>query len=652
MGSKTRSRFVVVKALAFITLLVVLAAVVSSWRRRSHRRQLLIEELDTDRLLTDTASENGIEDIKQKREEDEDRKSDVQSNQQEKDSPQQPDQDDNSPQQPPHLPPPPTNHDYESHHHSPLRPHAHDFGHHDRHSHSEHHGDQEQHRKHKENHEDKRNAGGQRNAGFYSGDDSEHTEAREDAIIKEFPSTIEWYTRDDMKGGQRPLCRIAKPCMLSNGVMALPSWMQRSEALLHRCGISTHVFYDSLSSLPGVRHKKMIGVDFALTIHPERFQEPTHALSVFLNEHLLKSSFLFETFAGRALLPKDVRMTHCTASTTGSTDCSNVNSPISNRFRAGLFIPRRMKAAARTPAHAFALRLVDMFGRAHDTDGRTTHLNLSTMLVKSHRDQTDMLSATCFRSMLTVDAMFRHLPARALARSRLFSRLNHIDRRPRQHTARGCSITVGMFDLSEGPRGIVSVADFRRSIEQIAHLALPSATVNVELLRIEPETKLDDHIRALQQIDVLIAGSGDEMTSLAYLRGNALAFEILQFGMNPETYRSLASILGIKHFSLQSRPASDAFKNCMEQQVMNMRKKGRLGDGENPPWWDLLMKTWDAAAVEFALSGKTDFDILSNRSAIANFDSRHCAKTQSLVLNHEEAARAIVLQAKSLCEAV
>eukprot|EP00171_Calliarthron_tuberculosum_P016492 IDg16492t1 len=307
-----------------------------------------------------------------------------------------------------------------------------------------------------------------------------------------------------------------------------------------------------------------------------------------------------------------------------------------------------MKATTRP--QAFALGLLDMFGRAHSARGRAVHLNLSTMLVKSHRDQSEGLSATCFRSVLAADAMFRHLPHRALARSSLLSEKNGVNRHPRTHKSGACKLTIGLFDVGEGPRGIVDVPGLRAAIAQIARLALPSATVRVEVLSVNPEITLADHVRAVQNLDVLVAGSGDELSGLAFLRDRSLVFEILQFGMVPDTYRSLANILGVNYYSLQSRPASDTFKSCLEAQIANLSKKGTLGSGEYPPWWGALKKTWDSAAAEFMLNGKTDFDILANHTAIANFDSRHCAKMQSLAFNNDEAARSIVLQAKSLCD--
>lgn len=479
----------------------------------------------------------------------------------------------------------------------------------------------------------------------------DRNEAQEEILIREFPSVIEWQSRDDMKNGQRPVCRISKPCMLSNGVIAIPSWMQKREALLQKCGLGTHIYYDSTSNLPGVRHMKMLGVDFALTIHPERFQEPTHLLSVYLNEHLLKSAFLFDTLSGKATIPPSIQKQHCIASGTRAEDCSKPLSDV--KFRTAIFVPSKMRTSGKS--HGFALRLIDYLGRAYSADGSITHLNLSTVLVKSHRSQSEGLSATCFRSVLTNNAMFRHLPPRSLYRSSMLSKRNHINRgkRPRANIpgVQGCQLVIGVFDLSEGPKGIVNIPEFKRSLENIGKLAVRGGAVSVELLRIEADTSLDEHVRQIQGIDVFVAGSGDEMSSAAFLREGALIFEILQFGMNPDTYRSLANSLGLQYFSLQSRPASDSFKNCMESQVLNLRRKGVLSEGENPSWWDSLIATWDNAAAEFTLTGKTDFDILANHSSIANFDSRHCAKMQNLVFNYEEAARSIMLQAKSLCDA-
>lgn len=93
-----------------------------------------------------------------------------------------------------------------------------------------------------------------------------------EAADEELPERIEWYTREDLKGGLRPICRISKPCLLSNGGIALPEWMQNYESLIHLCGISAHSFYASSTGPAGVEHMRDLDADFALTIRPERFQ--------------------------------------------------------------------------------------------------------------------------------------------------------------------------------------------------------------------------------------------------------------------------------------------------------------------------------------------------------------------------------------------
>lgn len=463
--------------------------------------------------------------------------------------------------------------------------------------------------------------------------------------IKSFHSAMEWYARDDLKNGGKPLCRISKPCMLSNGMIAVPSWMEKQEAVLARCGLGPHVFYDEGIKPPGVKYLTEIGADFALTIQPKKFQEPTHFLSVFFTEHIMKSSFLFDTFAGQAKYPDGIKVSHCIATESG-TDCSTDGKP-EKQFQPALFIPKRMQLGK---ANAWGMRLVDMFGRAHSHDRHTVHLNLSTMLVPAHKDHHDGLSGTCFRSILTADAMFRHFPPMAMVNSKLFSSINGIHRDDRQRMKDGkCTLNIGIFDLKEGPKGIIGLDDFKSSVEQFAKLALPEANVNVVPIEISPDTPLDDHIKEIQALDVFIAGSGDEMSSLAFLRGSATVYEILQFGLNPDTHQSLAESIGIQYTKLHSKPSTAVFKACMETQMANLRKKGKLEEGVNPPWWDDLMSTWESAVAEYTLSGKTELDLLTNHTAIANFDSRHCAKMQSLVFNHEDAARAIIVDAKGLC---
>lgn len=466
--------------------------------------------------------------------------------------------------------------------------------------------------------------------------------------IKDFPERIEWFARDDLKDGTRPMCRISKPCLLSSGVILVPSWMKKWENLLHRCGLGEHLFYESPSQLPGVAHQKDIEGDFALTIHPTRFQEPTHISSVFLTEHILKSSFLLDTMASRVLIPSGVKVNHCFADH-NETHCSLENTTPPPTFAPAIFVPRRIEERS---SHSWSKKLVEMFGRAHGHDGSVIHLNVSTILVKSHKGMKDNLAATCFRSVLTADAMFRHFPANALASSSFFSRKNGIDRTARKLKQNDkCSVSIGIMDLNEGPRGILGVSDFSSRLQQFAKMAVPSANVAVELIKIEDGDSLEDHIQKIQGLDVYVAGSGDEMSSLAYLSSSSTVVEIKQFGMDPDTHRSLAQSIGVKYRSLRAKPQPDTFKACLEGQITHMRAKGTIADGEFPAWYTPLLQTWDAAVSEFAFNGTSNFDILSNHTGIANFDSRHCAKMQSLSFNHEDAARTIALLLKEMCDA-
>ena len=463
--------------------------------------------------------------------------------------------------------------------------------------------------------------------------------------LADVPERFEWIFRDDLKNGTRPLCRITRPCVLSNGIVALPSWMRKDQKILLRCSLGRYMYYSSTDDLPGVVHKRDINADFALTLHLSKFQEPTHVSSVFLTEHILKSSFLFDVFEGDGKLPQDVQMYHC-AATANSSQCAHQEDSHPVSLRPAIFVPRRIERGNR---NSWSLKYVDMFGKAHSKDGSVVHLNASSILVKSHEHQDQKLSATCFRSILTVDAMFRHLPDRALIDSSLYSQRNGIDRSPKPRVGENCDLSIGILDLGESPRSIVGASDFRDRIEQFAKLALPSASISVELIEISEETSLESHIKQVQGLDVYIAGSGDEMSSLAFLRSSGTVFEIRQFGLHPTAHQSLAKSLGIRYASVQARPQTDSFKACLEGQVSQMRKNGIIEKGEFPPWYGDLLETWDKAAAKFALTGTTSFDILSDKSGIGNYDSRYCARMQTIVFNQEDAARAILQAAKELC---
>lgn len=335
---------------------------------------------------------------------------------------------------------------------------------------------------------------------------------------------------------------------------------------------------------------------------------------------------------------------HCVATEAGK-DCS-VEGSLSPNFKPAIFVPKKIETGEK---HLWSKQLVDMFGKAHGRQHPAMHLNASTILVSNHKNEKQGLGATCFRSILSADAMFRHLPAASLSQSSLFSEKNAIEKRPRTPSESSCSVSIGIADVQGAPNGMANAADFKDRIDQLAKVGIPGATVSVELVEFAPTTALEDHIKVMQKIDIFLAGSGDELSSMAYMRSPFKVFEVRQFGLKPNTHESLADVLGITHVSLQGNPQTEAFKMCLEGELTSIRKKDPIDGRRAPEWYEPLLKAWEAAESEFALSGTSGFDLLSADKTLNNYHARSCAQKQRTDFNLDEAARTVVLASKELC---
>lgn len=462
--------------------------------------------------------------------------------------------------------------------------------------------------------------------------------------FEELPERIEWYSRTDFKDGSRPMCRISKPYILSNGTIVLPDWMEKYERLLHRCGLGNHGFYPTDSGPVGLERTREIAADFALTVHPEKFQEPTHDPSVYLTEHILKSSYLFDVFSGKAQPLEGKGEHHCYTLSNDST-CA-LPRPARTLLAPAIFVPKKIELG---PKSLWSRDHVEMFGAAHGHGKGVIHLNASSILIKEHQGLSENLLGTSFRSIMTMDGMFRHLPAGSLKRSSFYSTKNGIQKSPKNRDAPSdCKITVGIASPTEPLHGIQAVDEIKDKIEVLGKLALAGASIDVKKISYGSVT-LADHITEIQDLDLFLGGSGDEMSSIGYMRQSASALELMPFGIKPKTHESLARALDIKYHTLRGKPEVEAFKACLDGEVFNLRKKGTLKFTESPEWQQPVMQAWEEAVSEFVLSGSSNLDILSAGHPVNNYHARVCAQRQKIDISPDDIARQIIRMAKDTC---
>lgn len=470
-------------------------------------------------------------------------------------------------------------------------------------------------------------------------------EVQEEPIsFEEPPERIELYTRNDFKEGMRPLCRISHPYVLSNGTILFPRWMERYSRILKRCAVGRFGFYSPDETPTYLAQVNNVDADFALTIRFERFQEPTQDESIFLTEHLLKASYLFDMFGGDGQEVDAVKEEHCYTYENDS-NCS-LKRPPRIGLKPAVFVPAKIMQGSR---QLRSYNMVEMFGAAHGHGRGVIPLNASALLVAKHAGRSDNLIGTRFRSVLSTDGMFRHLPLNGLKAGNLFSSKNGIVKDIKAFEKDGkCALTIGIAK-SNDEAGIRNAEELQSKLKLLTKFALPQASVTVELLNIR-SISLEEHIKQMADIDIFLAGSGHDMNSMSFMRNSGTAFELAPFGLRPNTHESLSRVLGLGYERLNGRPQTEVFKQCIESEIFKLRKSGKIKLTEKPDWYDTLMKTWDAAVGEFATKGTTSLDVLSAPLPVRSYYSRVCAQHQAIDVNLDDTARQVILAAKAKCE--
>lgn len=456
---------------------------------------------------------------------------------------------------------------------------------------------------------------------------------------------IEWYTRDDYMEGSRPLCRISKPYVLSNGTILLPNWLSRHEKVLDRCGLGHYGFYSGSMGTEGLSTQNEIDADLVLTIHPDRFQEPTHVPSVYLTEHILKSSYLFEVFGGNARSVDGISEHYCY--TTASESKCDESRPPPDALKPAIFVPNRIEQA---PEGCWCRKYVELLGDAHGNGNGVQHLNTSSLLLKSHKGQNENLIGTRFRSIMMTPGMFRHLPDNGLKMSRFFSMKTGIHKEFASKTSEKCSITIGIATGKDGsPHGIEGGPDLKDKIEELGKYALPEVSLEVMSVDVGPDVSFEDHVKQMQILDMYIAGSGDDMSSIGFLHSKASSFELMPFASKPVVHKNLARILGLQYMSFSSKPQDGDFKRCIDGEIFNLRKRGQIPLSEKPHWYAPLMQAWNNAVKDYALSGSSEFDIIGTEKPVNNYHSRACALKQRIEVETDEIARKLIQAVKEKC---
>lgn len=471
-------------------------------------------------------------------------------------------------------------------------------------------------------------------------------------VLGELPEQIESFARNDMLSGARPVCRISNACILANGMVSLPMWMSKEDRLLRRCGVGPHTYHAGEKGPKGSTIKT-VDADLAQLVRLMRFKEPSPTMVDFFSDSVLHAAFLFDTISGTP--PTKGAQSHCIA-TTNSTECDQQikdNGSAARAATAGvkpaIFVPRKLfEQGATWEAHA-----MDMLSAKYGKESLAKIL-VGDVTDPMEKGKTSNVSATCFRSLITSDAKFKELPRDAFEATSTFFTRNNVERAPRPTpTAEGsdnshCTVSVGILK-KDGARALKKIDELKQRVSQIAEAALPTATVNVEVLESNKNTPFGDQVSNAKKMDVIVGGTSNSLSNMAFMKSGSSVFEIFPFAWQPPNYEDLARVMGHRYHPVLASPQTTEFKTCIEHELFQLRKQNRLQGDENPPWVKQVEDKWEAASGEFVLSGKSPLLLNSDTSGVSNFHTRSCARHQSLDFNVDDLAKAVLLDARHMC---
>jgi Glycosyltransferase 61 len=485
------------------------------------------------------------------------------------------------------------------------------------------------------------------------------TAATVEVPVPASPEQIESFSHPNMANGTRPMCRVNNACIINNngsGVLSLPSWMTREDSVLRKCGVNPRKYHTSIGALAkSSSHIRHIDADLVQQIRLSTFNEPPTAMTEHFLNSVLRAAFQLEVFESTTSVSMGTDH-HCIANHTASfCDGAVVDAMPTADLRPAIIVPKKL-VTMNNSWEAHSLELVkSAYGRGDLLE--ITTADLMTPPTDEETPSKDALNntAVCFRSIIFTNANFNELPARAFEAPsvRLFAS-NGIDRAPRPphgpEQEEQCKVSITIMKKS-GHRALRNVDALQEQIEEIAKAALPSVTVTVNVLSPEKDSPFSNQVASMAETDILVGGTSHSLSNMAFMRAGATVFEVFPFGWQPSTFAYLANVMGIKYFSIGSKPQTAEFNECIEHEVLQLRKQNRLQEGEDSPeWLASLESRWSQAVAEYTLSGKSSLLLNSDRTGVSNFHTRSCARQQSLDFNVEDIAKEILLQVRNVCK--
>jgi hypothetical protein len=446
----------------------------------------------------------------------------------------------------------------------------------------------------------------------------------------------------------KPVCRVTGVCRMGDGSYLLPQWMKKYSGHLKDCGVehAKYVLHKATSELDGdvwaVRGFRpgQINLTETFIAHDLIGGSTPRGENQWLVEDLTPSLFLLDMsvrFSSyeRTVAPICVRQRQRPCPVT--TSVSDLN-PL-------LLVDVRVSEQESFLWPKGFIRLI-----RNGLLGSLQVADLQDIYGWRLRSQ-----AACVRSLVSTRAQLAEIPSSVFDASHFFFEGNGLSREsPRVSDELRASKTtcdIKVLILSKyGKRQMVGDEALRTAIVAQAR----DAKITEQNVQFKPEVvyfekaSFHEQVSIMQESSVVVAAHGPSNANLVFLRPDTLFLEVVPFGLEPDTYKSLSRVYGARYQMIMAQPDEEVFRSCVDH--FNPSHTEELG---------VFMKLYEAQAERFKsdavssdVNPSTEFRIPENATAELTKgvkNARHCANYQRLSFNVKEVAQLVVTEGLSQC---
>lgn len=450
----------------------------------------------------------------------------------------------------------------------------------------------------------------------------------------------------------KPVCMIEGVCRTGDGIVLLPKWMEQHKDKLKSCGLSDPRFVltrDKAAKAGGgdmwvVDAKKLqrtISVSYNFSNSDLFGVEPPREEQHWLVTDMTPTLFMLDV-SKRPQAYSSISTHECIDN--GDSSCGSKQGPFP-KVRPVVLVDVRISGQEsylwpngfmRLVRNGFvgALRVMDM-------------QEVYGWRIRTH--------ATCFRSLLTTRATTGEFPPRSFGESHFLYSINGLSRASahpsKNEVVKKQMCTVKVLILNKfGKRHIVGDNRLRLAIAAAAS----KKTKTHKTLHVLPEvvffedSAFHEQVKVMQESRIVVSSHGGHNANLMFLRPDSIFFDVLAFGVRPDTYKVLARQYGIDYRSVMAQPDTEVFESCIRNFNPTAHNRTNLVLAE----WKKYAEKFRADSIKRGENADTSYVVPhedNGRNMHGLERLRQCATYQRLSLNLEHMSQMVADAAAHMC---